>query len=87
MSPSNLSVTLCGRPYDATTQLREILACKSPFSKCIWRGGRVTTWVPTHVPQLLVTHTGVFLPSYVPCMHITPWDVALSWVVSVLVVF
>ena len=88
MSPSALSVTRHGRPYDAVTQLREIPTCKSPFSKCIWHGGGgVTTWVPTLEPQLL-SHSPwkCFCPPHIPCMQITPWDVAHSWVVSVPVV-
>ena len=57
MSLSDLSVTRYGRPYDVVTQLREIPACKSPFSKCIWRGG----WLPgcqLMRPSFLVTRPG-----------------------------
>jgi len=39
VSSSDLSVTLCGWPYDTVTQLREIPVCKSPLLKCILRGG------------------------------------------------
>ena len=59
MSPSALSVTRHGRPYDAVTQLREIPTCKSPFSKCIWHGGG--GWLPgcqLLSPSSLVTRPG-----------------------------
>jgi len=49
MSLSNLSATVCGRPYDAVTQLREIPVCKSPSLEVHLAWG-VTTWVSTHVP-------------------------------------
>jgi len=50
----DLSATPRGRPYDAVTQLREIPACKSSLLEVHPAQG-VTTWVPTHAPQPLVT--------------------------------
>jgi len=55
--PYDLSLTPCGRPYDAVTQLREILARKSSFFEVHLAQG-VTIWVPTHAPQPLVTRPG-----------------------------
>jgi len=80
--PSDLTATPRGRPYNAVTQLREIPACKSSFLEVHLARG-VTTWVPTHVPQLLVTRPGsvsVFLSYHAQG---SPLGVALSWVVSV----
>jgi len=54
---SDLIATPRGRPYDAVTQLREIPACKSSFLEVHLAQG-VITWVPTHVPQPLVTRPG-----------------------------
>jgi len=63
---SDLIATPCGRPYDAVTQPREIPACKSSFLEVHLAQG-VTTWVPTHAPQVLVTHpvsVSAFLSHY-----------------------
>ena len=54
---SDLSATPRGRPYDAVTQLREIPTRKSSFLEVHPAQG-VTTWVPTHAPQPLVTRPG-----------------------------
>jgi len=54
---SDLSATPRGRLYDTVTQLREIPACKSSFLEVHLAQG-VTTWVPTHAPQPLVTRPG-----------------------------
>ena len=78
----DLTATPRGRPYDAVTQLREILVCKSSFLEVHLAQG-VTTWVPTHAPEPLVTHPGSVstLLSY----HALglPLGVALSRVVSI----
>jgi len=54
---SDLSATPRGRPYDTVTQLREIPARKSSFLEVHLAQG-MTTWVPTHAPQPLVTRPG-----------------------------
>jgi len=54
---SDLSAIPRGRPYNAITQLREIPARKSSFLEVHPAQG-VTTWVPTHAPQPLVTRLG-----------------------------
>jgi len=54
---SDLSAAPRGRSYDAVTQLREIPACKSSFLE-VHQAQGVTTWVPTHAPQPLVTRPG-----------------------------
>ena len=54
-----------------------------PFSKCIWCKG-VTFWVPTHVPQPLVTRPGSVSTFLSYHAHGSPLGVALSWFVSVL---
>jgi len=82
MCPSGLIATLCGGPYNAVTQLRDIPSCKSSFLEVHLARG-VTFWVPTHAPQPLVTRPGsvsTFLSYYA---HGSPLGVALSWVVSV----
>jgi len=45
------------RPYEVVTQLREISACKSSLLEVHPAQG-MTTWVPTHAPQPLVTRPG-----------------------------
>jgi len=80
--PYDLTTISRGRSYSATSQLREIPACKSSFLEVHLARG-VTIWVPTHAPQLLVTRPGsvsAFLSYYA---HGSPLGVALSWVVSV----
>jgi len=79
---SDLTATPLGRPYDAVTQLREISACKSSFFKVHMVQG-VTTWVPTHAPQPLATHSGSVSSSLLYHAHGLPLGVALSWVVSI----
>jgi len=79
---SDLISTPRGRPYDAVTQLREIPVCKSSFLKVHLARG-VTTWVPTHAPQLLVTRPGSVSAFLSYHAHGSPLGVALSWVVSV----
>jgi len=54
---SDLSATPRGRPYDTVTQLREIPTRKSSLLDVHPAQG-VTTWVPTHAPQPLVTRPG-----------------------------
>ena len=53
----DLSATPRGKPYDAVTQLREIPARKSSLLEVHPTQG-MTTWVPTHAPQPLVTRPG-----------------------------
>jgi len=80
--PSDLTAIPRGRPYNAVTQLRETPTYKSSFPGVHLARG-VTTWVPTHAPQLLVTRPGslsVFLSYHA---HGSPLGVALSWVVSI----
>jgi len=63
-------------------KLREIPACKSSFFEVHLARG-VTTWVPTHAPQLLVTCPGSVSAFLSYHAHGSPLGVALSWVVSV----
>ena len=70
-----------GRPYDAVTQLRKIPACKSSFLEVHLAQG-VTTWVPTHAPQPLVTRPGSVSAFLSYHAHGLPLGVALSRVVS-----
>ena len=79
---SDLIATPRGRPYDTITQLREIPACKSSFLEVHLARG-VTTWVPTHAPQLLVTRPGSVSAILSYHAHGSPLGVALSWVVSI----
>jgi len=67
-----LNATPRGRPYNAVTKLREIPACKSSFLEVHVAQG-VTTWVPTHAPQPLVTRPGVYLPSFRTMHVVHPW--------------
>ena len=53
----DLSATPRGRPYDVVTQLRGIPAHKSSLLEVHPAQG-MTTWVPTHAPQPLVTRPG-----------------------------
>jgi len=53
---SDLTAIPRGRPYSAVTQCKEIPTCKSSFEVHLVQG--VTTWVPTHAPQVLVTRPG-----------------------------
>jgi len=80
--PSDFTATPRGRPYNAVTQLREIPACKSSFLKVHLARG-VTTWVPTHASQLLVTRHGSVSAFLSYHAHGSPLGLALSWVVSV----
>ena len=80
--PSNLTATPCGRPYNAVTQLRETPTCKSSFSGVQLARG-VTAWVPTLMPQLLVTRPGSVSAFLSYHAHGSPLGVALSWVVSI----
>ena len=79
---SDLIATLHGGPYSAVTQLRVNPSCQPSFLEVhLVRG--VTFWVPTCVPQLLVTHLGgvsTFLSYHA---RGSPLGVASSWVVSV----
>jgi len=79
---SDLTVTPRGRPYDAVTQLREIPACKSPFLEVHMAQG-VTTWMPTHASQPLVTRPGSVSTFLSYHAHGLPLGVALSQVVSI----
>jgi len=79
---SDLIVTLRGGPYSVVTQLRDNPSCKSSFLEVQLAQG-VTFWVPTHVPQPLVTRPGSVSTFLSYHAHGSPLDVALSWVVSV----
>ena len=79
---SDLIATPRGRPYDAVTQLREIPACKSSFLEVHLAQG-VTTWVPTHAPQPLVTRPGSVSAFLSYHAHGLPLGVAFSRVVSI----
>jgi len=82
MCSSDLIVVLCGGPYSAVTQLRDIPSCNSSFLEVHLAQG-VTFWVLTYAPQPLVTRPGsvsTFLSYYA---HGLPLGVALSWVVSI----
>ena len=81
--PFDLTSIPRGRSYSATTQLREIPVCKSSFLEVHLTRG-VTTWVPTHAPQLLVTRLGSVSAFLSYHAHGSPLGVALFWVVSVL---
>ena len=79
---SDLIVILRRGPHSAATQLRVIPSCESSFLKVHLAQG-VTFWVPTHAPQLLVTHLGSVSTFLSYHARGSPLDVALSWVVSV----
>ena len=51
---SDLIATVRGGPYSAVTQLMDNPSCKPSFLEVHLAQG-VTFWVPTHVPQPLVT--------------------------------
>ena len=57
MCSSDLIVILRRGPHSTVTQLRVIPLCESSFLNVHLVKG-VTFWVPTHAPQLLVTHLG-----------------------------
>ena len=78
---SDLTATPRGRPYDAVTQLREIPACKSSFFEVHPAQG-VSTWVPTHAPQILVTRPGSVSAFLSYHAHGLLLGVALSRVIS-----
>jgi len=82
MCSSDLIAILRGGPYNAVTQLRDIPSCKSSFLEVHLAQG-VTFWVPTHVPQPLVTRPGSVSTFLSYHAHGSPLGVALSWVVSV----
>ena len=75
--PSDLTAIPRGKPYHAVTQLRETPTCKSSFSG-VHLARRVTTWVPTHAPQLLVTRLGSVSAFLSYHAHGSPLGVALS---------
>ena len=78
----DLIAILRGGRYSAVTQLRDIPPCKSSFLEMHLAQG-VTFWVPTHVPQPLVTRPVSILAFLLYYTHGSPLGVALSWVVSI----
>jgi len=80
---SDLIVILRRGFLSAATQPRVIPLREPSFLGVLLAHG-VTSWVPTHAPQLLVTHPGsvsTFLLHHAPG---SPLSMTLSWVVSVL---
>ena len=70
----DLSATPRGRPYDAVTQLREILARMSSLLE-VYPAQGMTTWVPTHALQPLATRPGCISAFLSHHARRLPWDV------------
>ena len=78
----DLIVILRRGSLSAATQLR-VIPLREPSFLEVLLARRVTSWVPTHAPQPLVTHPGsvsTFLLHHAPG---SPLSMTLSWVVSV----
>jgi len=79
---SDLIVILRRGSLSAATQLRVIPLCEPSFLEVLLARG-VTSWVPTHAPQPLVTHLGSVSTFLSYHARGSPLGVASSWVVSV----